>query len=134
MSAPQQLRDGAAHRVADRDHRAGAEFHERRRAVVGAVGEAEHGTTAHTAAVAAQVGCDDVEGLAQWPEHLEPVEPTARAPAVEQEQCRRARRTGDLTNESGAATGQQDAAATRQRWTVGTRGFEPGSVSTVAVM
>ena len=42
VAAPQQLRDRAAHRVADGDHGPGAELDQRGRAVVGAVGEAEH--------------------------------------------------------------------------------------------
>ena len=42
MAAPQQFRDGTAHRVANRDDRAGAELHQRGRAVVGTVGKPEH--------------------------------------------------------------------------------------------
>ena len=92
VAAPQQLRDRTAHRVADRDDRAGAELDERRRAVVGAVGEPEDLARAQALAVAAQVGRDHVEVRAERLEGLEPVEAAAGDPAVEQEQRRRAAR------------------------------------------
>ena len=41
MAPPHQLGDGTTHRVADHDCRTGAELDQRRRAVVGAVGEPE---------------------------------------------------------------------------------------------
>ena len=63
VPAPQQLRDRSAHRVADRDDRAGVELDEGRRAVVGAVREPEDAARAHAARVPAQVGRDDPEVL-----------------------------------------------------------------------
>ena len=114
VAAPQQLRDRAAHRVADRDDRAGAELDQRRRAVVGAVGEAEDPAGADALAVAAQVGGDHVEVLAERLEGLEPVQPAARAPAVEEEEGRRASRTGHLPDEGGAPAGELEPATGRE--------------------
>ena len=65
VPAPQQLRDRSAHRVSDRDHRPGVELDERRGAVVGAVREAEDAPRPQAARVAAQVGRDDPEMVAE---------------------------------------------------------------------
>ena len=74
VAAPQQLRDRAAHRVADRDHGPGAELDQRRRAVVGAVGEPEDPARADALPVTAQVGRDHAEAFAERLERLEPVQ------------------------------------------------------------
>jgi hypothetical protein len=116
VATPEQLGDGAAERVADDDHRARAHLHERLGAVVGAVGEAEDPAAAHPTAVAAQVGSDDVEVLAERLERGVPVEPGAGQPSVEQQHGRRAGRAGDFAYEGGATAGKLDPAAERQRW------------------
>ena len=103
VAAPQQLRDRAAHRVADRDDRAGAELDERRRAVVGAVGEAEDPSRrAGPGAWPRRSGATTLKCSRERLERLEPVEAGAGDPAVQQEQRRRARRAGDLADEGGA--------------------------------
>ncbi len=125
VPAPHELRDRSAHRIAHRDHRPGSERFDRRGAVVGAIGEAEDTSGTQSARVAAQVGCDDVEVLAQRFERPEPVEAGARDPPVEQEQRRGAGWARDLAHERRATVGECDAPTEGQRRTVGRR-VRPG--------
>ena len=114
MPAPEELRDRSAHRVPDGDDRTGVELDECRRAVVGAVREAEDAARTHTARVTAKVGRDDPEMFGERFEHLEPVQPATRDPAVQQQQRRRARRTRQLAHERRAPAGELDPAARRE--------------------
>ena len=106
MSLPQQLGHRPAHGVAHGDDRLHAERTAERSDVVGAVLEVKSGRPQATG-MTAQVGSQHVELMAQGLEGLEPVEPTARHPAVEQHNRRGARRPGDLPHEYRAASAQR---------------------------
>ena len=128
VPAPEQLGNGSAHRVPDGDHRAGAEGDQCLRGVVGAVGQPEDAAGAQALPVAAQVRGDDVEVLRERLERPEPVEATARDPAVQEQQRGRAGRPGDLAYERRAACGEVDAATEGDGVGVsGQRGGRPSS-------
>ena len=109
VPAPQQLRHGTAHRVADRDHRTGIEIDERLRAVVRALREPEHASIPKAPTMAAQVRRDDAEVLRQRFEHLEPVEPPACNPTVQEENGRGTGGPREFADEGRAASRQLDA-------------------------
>src|SRR4051794_17680536 len=108
MTLPQQLRDRAAHRVADGDHRTGSELYERFRTVVGTVGEAEDRAAAHTSAMAAEIGRDDVEMLRERLEDIEPIEAARRDPTVQEQKRRCTGRAVECAHECRAAAGQHN--------------------------
>ena len=89
VTAPEELCDGTAHRVADGDHGAGAQVLEEGGDVVGAVGQAEASPAADATAVPAQVGGDHRIVLCEGLEGVEPVEAPAGDPAVQQHDGRR---------------------------------------------
>ena len=87
---------------------------ERRRAVVGAVGEPEHPARAQALAVTAEVRRDHPEAGAEMLERLEPVEATGRGPAVQEEKGRGARGPGDLADEGPAPARKVQVASRRE--------------------
>ena len=111
MPAPEQLRDRSAHRVADRDDRTGVELDERRRAVVGAVGEPEDAARAQAARVAAQVGRDDPEVLARAVRTPGTSSARRSRPSRAAAAASARRAAGQLAHERRAAAGELDAAA-----------------------
>ncbi len=94
VAAPDELGDRAPHRVADRDEPVDAEHVGQRDGVVGAVLEAEPPSRPDAAAVAAVVDRHDVEVSREHGEAREPVERRVGRPPVQQDQRRRAGRTG----------------------------------------
>jgi hypothetical protein len=113
VTAPQQLGDGAAHRVADGDGRGGFDDGEQLGDVVGAILEPEPAPTADAVAVAAVVERQHAEVLAERVVARVVVEVRGGRPAVQQHDGRRARRPGQLAEPDGAGR-QVDLARRRQ--------------------
>ena len=89
---------------------------EQRGGVVGAVGQAEPRPAPQAAGMAPLVEGDHPVVLAEGVEGLEPVEPGAGDPAVEEQERRRVgRRPGHVPHERDAAAGQLDPPPVRKR-------------------
>ena len=111
VATPQQLGHRATHRIADGDATLDAELARQRGGVVSGVLEREGAAGSHAAPVAAMVGGDHPEPAAERGVGAVEVEIGGHGPAVQQEQCRGAGWTLDLTYERGAAPGQVHRAA-----------------------
>ena len=115
MAAPEELGDRAAHRVADGDDAPQPELEGEGGDVVGALLESERPRRAQAAAVAAVVEGDDVEVIGERPIRRPPVQVGRGRPAVQQDDRRRPRRTGELAHERPTATREPHVAARRER-------------------
>ena len=86
MALPEELGDGAAHRVAHRNDRAGVQVFDQGGDVVGAVLEAEGAPAPDPPAVAAMVERDQAVLRGQRTEAATPVEGRRRGPAMQQDE------------------------------------------------
>ena len=98
---PDELRDRSTHRVADRDEAAHAELVGEGDDVVGAVLETEHPARANAAAVAPVVESEHPVVRCEGTVRRVPVEVRGRAETVQQDNCRRARGTGQVARRTG---------------------------------
>ena len=101
-----ELGDCTTHRVADGDERADTEHVGDRGHVVGAVFEAETFRRSQSATVAAVVGGEHAEVLAERLETGEPVQVGGRGPAVQQNERRGTARAGHFAHEGASAPDQ----------------------------
>jgi hypothetical protein len=131
MPTPQQLRDRAAHGVADDDGALDAEHLEQRGGVVGRVAHPERAPRADAAPVTAVVEGDDVQPLVpKRAERREPVEIGVGRPPVQEQDRRRPGSAFDLANPGAAATGQDDLASRGE----GRAGHETEMIFTVSLL
>jgi hypothetical protein len=114
VAAPDELGDRPAHRVADHDRVLDPLPPQERRDVVGAVVELE-APAADAARVAAQIGCDHAIAAAQRLERLEPVQPSARDPAVQEHDRGHLARPARGSHEHAPALGQIGEVPRRRR-------------------
>ena len=114
VAPPDELGDGATHRVPDDDRRTVDLGAEQLGDVVGAVLEPEPAPRADAGAVATVVEGEDAEVLTERVEARPEVEGGRRGPAVQEDHGRRARRTGDLA-EADRAGAELDVAGRRER-------------------
>ena len=118
VAPPDELGDGATHRVADDDGGAVALGAQQLGDVVGAVLEPEAAARPDAAAVAAVVEREHAEVLAERLEARPEVEVGRRGPAVQQDDRRRTGRSGDLA-QADRSGGQLDLAGRREPWRAG---------------
>ena len=104
VAAPDQRRDGSAHRVADRDEAFDIKRIGERHGVISAVFEAKTLGCLQTLSVAAMVEGNDAVSTGQRSLATVPREVRSRRPPVEQHHDRCTRRTTRLMHEGGAAT------------------------------
>ena len=115
MTTPQQLDDGAAHRVPDRDDRTASLPLDQHGEVIRTVGKREPPKRADPASVATEVGREDGEVLTERVEAAEPVQSTACQPAVNEQHGACVGRPVDSTYEDRASSPQPHAITKRQR-------------------